>query len=73
MKHKFTWNDGVKVHPDAPTHFRPGASAVVVGTGVCNHESTAEKTGAKLGEAMYTIEYSDGTDAYIAESWLLSA
>ena len=71
MQQKYTWNDQVRIHPDAPMRFKPGAIATVVGTGVCNHEKTMEKTGAELGESTYTVEYLDGSDAYIAEKWLL--
>ncbi len=55
-----TWGDEVVVAADAPTEYRPGAKAWVVGLGVRDRD-------------LLIIEFEDGTSVEISPSLLVPA
>jgi hypothetical protein len=65
--HRFTYNDTVRVKPDAPSHLRPGELASVVAV---NREE--DRRGEFLRQYpkgfVYTVEFDDGAAVQAHES-----
>jgi hypothetical protein len=57
---KFTQGDSVRIAEDAPASLRPGSLAEVAGVSE-RHQ----------GHGLYTVEFSDGSDAEIGEEHLI--
>lgn len=66
---RFTWGDLVVVNASAPARFRPGAAASVVGVLEVVPRLAAE-LGTPVGSIVYTLEFSDGSDAQVVEDLL---
>ena len=66
----FTWNDLVKIKTAAPLQYRPDQIAVVCGMTKVNSQYLATLYNSNLGEWVYTVEYSGGTDIEIPERYL---
>ena len=66
---RFTWGDSVVVSASAPARFRPGAVAEVVGITEVTPRLAAH-IGASVGAIFYTIEFGDGSDAFVGEELL---
>ena len=70
MENKFTWGDPVIIKKSAPRNFHPGEFASVCGLYKITSEESASKFKCKIGDWIYTIEFTDGSDMQIAESYL---
>lgn len=70
MENKFTWGDPVVIAKNAPLNFHPGEFASVCGFYKISSEEGAKEFQCKLGDWVYTVEFSDGSDILIAELYL---
>jgi hypothetical protein len=66
----FDWGDEVRIAAGAPDLARPGSRASIVAMTRVVTESLASQWDVLPGTLVYTVEFSDGTDAHIAETWL---
>ena len=69
----FTWGDTVRVSEGASEDHRPGNLGAVCGLTEVTDTDTAATHGTPVGSFIYTVEYADGTDAEIPESYLKMA
>ncbi len=67
---KFDWGESVKVKDTAPSHFFPGQIASVCGMIKIKTKILADKYESNIGEWIYTIEYTGGSDIEIPEYYL---
>lgn len=70
MENKFTWGDSIVIAKSAPTHLHPGEFASVCGFRKITAEESAKEFQCNLGDWIYTVEFSDGSDIQIAELYL---
>jgi hypothetical protein len=67
---KFTWNDFIVIKNDAPNQFHPGEIGVICGISKIESDEMAKKYHSSVGSWIYTIEFNNGSDIQVAESFL---
>lgn len=67
---KFTWGDSVIIRKNSPTKFHPGGFASVCGFHKVQSKETAKELECKIGDWVYTVEFGDGSDIQVPESYL---
>jgi hypothetical protein len=67
---KFTWNDYVVIKKDTPKQFHPGEIGVICGMSKIESAEMAKKYHSSLGCWIYTVEFNNGSDVQVAESFL---
>lgn len=70
LKNKFTWGDAVLVSSNAVPIYHPGEFASICGFYKIKSEEGAKEFQCDVGDWIYTIEFSDGSDIEIAECFL---
>lgn len=70
MENKFTWGDLIMIIKSAPLSFHPGEFASVCGFYKIISEESAKEFQCKVGDWIYIVEFSDGSDIQIAELYL---
>jgi hypothetical protein len=70
MENKFTLGDAIIVALHAPHRFFPGESASVSNFYKITSEEGAKEFQCNVGDWIYTVEFSDGSDLQIAEHYL---
>lgn len=70
MENKFTWGDPVIISIKAPSQYYPGEFASVCGFYKISSPESAKEFECKIGEWIYTVEFSNGSDIQIAELYL---
>jgi hypothetical protein len=67
---KYTWNDVVTIKKEVPVEFHPGEIGVICGMSQIKFEDVGKKYHSKLGNWIYTVEFSGGSDIQIPEIYL---
>lgn len=67
---KFTWGDSVIIRKNSPAKFHPGEFASVCGFYKVHSKETAKEFECKIGDWVYTVEFGDGSDIQVPESYL---
>ncbi len=67
---KFTRGDSVIIRKNSPAKFHPGEFASVCGFYKVQSKETAKELECKIGDWVYTVEFGDGSDIQIPESYL---
>ena len=70
-KTKFTWGDSVTIAKNAPPGFHPSEFASICGFYQITSEEGAKAFECNIGDWIYTVEFSDGSDIQIAEPYLV--
>ena len=70
MENKFTWGDPIIITKNAPTRLHQGEFASVCGFYKVISEEAAKEFQCNIGDWIYTVEFSDGSDIQIAEPYL---
>ncbi len=70
MDNKFTWGDPVVIIKSAPPNFHPGEFGSVCGFYKIKSEDGAKEFQCNVGDWIYTVEFSGGSDIQIAEPYL---
>jgi hypothetical protein len=70
LSERFDWGDEVRIAPDVPARFRPAAAAYVVGMRISDD---ADEPGIESGIRLFMVEFRDGSDTEVPESFLLAA
>ncbi|MBL4540151.1 MAG: hypothetical protein JKP96_15950 [Oceanicaulis sp.] len=68
---QISYGDGVKVLPEAPEQYRPGAVGSVISIVESLTKAFEEKTGVPQGEIAVGVEFSDGTAIELPLRWLV--
>lgn len=67
---KFTWGDIVRISDNAPAIMRPGSPAEIVGISE-QHQRHGSYLRQFPSGVVYTVEFEDGNDAGVHESYLI--
>lgn len=67
---KFTWGQTVQVKKEAPKCFHPSEIASICGITKIKFDAMAQKYNSNIGDWLYTIEFTGGTDMQIPECYL---
>lgn len=70
MDNIFTWGDPIIIVKNAPPRFHPNEFASVCGFYKVISEETAKEFQCNIGDWIYTVEFSDGSDIQVAELYL---
>jgi hypothetical protein len=67
---RLDWGDEVRIAAGAPAAARPGSHAHIMAMTRVVDEHLASTWSVLPGTIVYTVEFSDGTDAQVADTWL---
>ena len=68
---QITYGDAVKVLPEAPAQYRPGAVGSVISIVESRTQAFEEKTDVPQGEIAVGVEFPDGTALELPLRWLV--
>ena len=66
----FSWGEEVYISKKAPLEIRPGELVFIVGVMKADTKFLQKEYQVAFGEALYTIEYMDGTDRTLSGKYL---
>ena len=66
----FTWNDLVKIKPNATSFYLPGRIGVICGMEKVKSKELSNEFNVDIGDWIYTIEFGDGSSIEIPEKYL---
>ena len=67
MENKFTWGDSIMIAKNAPPSFHPGEFASICGFYKISSKESAKELQCKVGDWVYTVEFSDGSSLEVPE------